>query len=673
MKATVKQIADFYERYPEYKNRIEVQTRFGYKSIEEAAVTAPNETVFEMKTVKGLILKCSRRHKVFSNGEFVFVNKLNPGDTVLTKDGDDEVLYVREKSIKKDLYDLQVAEVKEYYTNGIVSHNSTIQDALNFAIFGDTIRPIPKANIINNITNKGAEVTLEFDISEDNQLKSYKILRKLKPSKCYIYEGGNDITESTIKNTDKRISTLLKATPDLFKNCVLMSLNSTLPFMAQNKQEKKKFIEGLLNLGVFSQMLQVARTDKTEADKSFQLISKDHDNEKKLKTLVKERLQDTESFAEKEKKRITDEISFQTTKKTDVVSKIKVVNKENVKKSKDKITELNTFLENITKEVESLSVENTEYMTEGKLEKANLEKIGTDESKCPVCLHEITEDDKDHIDNEKKKLESKLEDLRNKIRSNKEKISELKDKEKGYYDDREKYKKYIEKQKSIENNNKFYETQKKDIDSRLKDLEKQLLSVTGDTKKIETLKSDLGKHDSKITQLDQKLTDTNKEIKVLEYVKHILSEEGVKSFIVKKILAILNNRMLHYLQKMDANCVCKFNEFFEEEIVNDKGKECSYHNFSGAERKNIDLACLFTFMDIRKSQGDVSYNLIMFDELLDSSLDEKGVELVLDLLTERVDDYNECIYVISHRKESVKSCTGEVVTLEKSNGITRRK
>lgn len=549
---------------------------------------------------------------------------------------------------------------------------SVMIDAIHFAIFGDTIRPIPKANIINNITNKSAEVTLEFDINEDNQFKSYKILRKLKPSKCYIYEDGNDITESTIKNTDKRISTLLKATPDLFKNCVLMSLNSTLPFMAQSKQEKKKFIEGLLNLGVFSQMLQVARTDKIEADKSFQLTSKDYDNEKKLKNLVKERLQDSETFVEKEKKRITDEIAFQFTKRADVVSKIKVVNKENVSKSKDKILEINDSLDDVSKCLESLSIENTEYMTEGKLEKSNLEKIGTNESKCPVCLHEITENDKNHIDDEKKKLENKLENLRNKIRENKEKILELKTKEKEYYDEREKYKKYIEKQKSIENNNKFYETQRGDIDTRLKDLEKELSSISGDTKKVETLKSDLSKHDLNINQLDQKLTNTNKEIKVLEYVKHILSEEGVKSFIVKKILAILNNRMLHYLQKMDGNCVCKFNEFFEEEIVNDKGKECSYHNFSGAERKNIDLACLFTFMDIRKSQGDVSYNLIMFDELLDSSLDEKGVELVLDLLTERVDEYKECIYVISHRKESVKSCTGEVITLQKSNGITKR-
>jgi len=128
---------------------------------------------------------------------------------------------------------------------------------------------------------------------------------------------------------------------------------------------------------------------------------------------------------------------------------------------------------------------------------------------------------------------------------------------------------------------------------------------------------------------------------------------------------------------MDANCLCIFNEYFEEEIVDEKGKACSYYNFSGAERKNIDLACLFAFMDIRRLQGSVAYNFSVYDELLDSSLDERGVDLVLNILRERVEQYNECVMIISHRKESVKIGShyknpGEVIFLQKENGITRR-
>ena len=97
-----------------------------------------------------------------------------------------------------------------------------------------------------------------------------------------------------------------------------------------------------------------------------------------------------------------------------------------------------------------------------------------------------------------------------------------------------------------------------------------------------------------------------------------------------------------------------------------------YNNFSGAERKAIDLACLFSFMDMRKHQGNVHYNISIYDELLDSSLDEKGVDLVLDILKERSEKYNECVFIISHRKESIKSATGNIIFLEKRNGITRK-
>jgi len=88
--------------------------------------------------------------------------------------------------------------------------------------------------------------------------------------------------------------------------------------------------------------------------------------------------------------------------------------------------------------------------------------------------------------------------------------------------------------------------------------------------------------------------------------------------------------------------------------------------------KTIDLACLFAFMDLRRMQGDVSINISMYDELFDSSFDEKGLDHVTDILKERVITNNEAVYVISHRKESLKSVTGEVITLEKQNGITKR-
>ena len=169
------------------------------------------------------------------------------------------------------------------------------------------------------------------------------------------------------------------------------------------------------------------------------------------------------------------------------------------------------------------------------------------------------------------------------------------------------------------------------------------------------------------------IIDLQERMDIIENAKFITSEEGVKSFIVKKILQVLNLRLSQYLRRLESNSIVTFNEFFDETITNERGKECSYFNFSGAERKAIDLAMLFTFQDVRRAQADVWLNLSMFDELLDSSLDEKGIELVLDILRERVDNYSESIYIISHRKESKKYCTnGEIIYLEKKNGITTR-
>ena len=136
---------------------------------------------------------------------------------------------------------------------------------------------------------------------------------------------------------------------------------------------------------------------------------------------------------------------------------------------------------------------------------------------------------------------------------------------------------------------------------------------------------------------------------------------------------MLNGRLNYYLKRADANCTCQFNEYFDETIVNNRGRECSYFNFSGGERKRIDLAMLFTFMDIRRMQSNIFVNIALYDELLDTSLDSKGIECILDILKDRVTSNNEAIYIISHKNEAAKHATGEIIYLEKENDITKRK
>ena len=220
-------------------------------------------------------------------------------------------------------------------------------------------------------------------------------------------------------------------------------------------------------------------------------------------------------------------------------------------------------------------------------------------------------------------------------------------------------------------------------EQQIENLAKSNVQLEGEKKSSSILHNTF---DDEIKKLEGELSAAKKEVETIkeqinltDIVKFVLSEEGVRAFIVKKILQMFNGRLAYYLKRMDANCICLFNEYFEEELFDEKGRECSYFNFSGAERKNLDLACLFTFMDIRRLQGDVSYNISIYDELLDSSLDEKGVEMVIDILRERVDKFNESVMIISHRRESVKAVgaavgkfNNDVIFLEKENGITRR-
>ena len=196
-----------------------------------------------------------------------------------------------------------------------------------------------------------------------------------------------------------------------------------------------------------------------------------------------------------------------------------------------------------------------------------------------------------------------------------------------------------------------------------------LNAVQDNTTEFDQLIEDTQK---RLDELQEQTEQLQKELSKLDIVKFVISEEGVKSYIVNKLLELLNNLMVTYLKRLDANSICIFNEYFEEEITNESNKVCSYFNFSGAERKAIDLACLFTFADIRRMQGGVSYNLAIYDELFDSSFDERGIELIIEILKERVYKYDECNLIISHRKESLKSADGEIICLEKENGITKR-
>jgi len=561
---------------------------------------------------------------------------------------------------------------KQDRRNGV--GKSTIADAIHFAIFGETIRELSKDFIVNAINKKNTVVQLNFSINENNEIKQYKIVRKLKPTKCYLFVDDIDLTESTIPNTNKKIKSIVSGSPEVFQNCVIMSLNTTLPFMAQRRVEKRKFIEGILNLEIFSEMLNRARSEYNDVQKKYEHAHKDYDHSNNILTLLKEQKENIVASVIDQKEKILNRISVIEKEIEENKNKIEPIDKELVERTKEKILQINEKLEDISIKISDVKTNITRHDTEISFYQKQIDNIGTEKNVCPTCLHEITSNDREHIHLEKERINKDILNRKEDIESLKKQVNGLKDLKKDNLSVKDKINVYISNVKNTVNNNKLAKSYIKNLNSdlesnnnNLKALEEKETSV-----EVQDLESKIKNKLIEVEELEKNTNDIHNDLEILNVVKYILSEEGVKSFIVKKILDVLNNRLAYYLQKMDANCLCSFNELFEEKIINEKGEDCSYFNFSGAERKNIDLAILFTFMDMRRLQGEVAYNIVIFDELLDSSLDEKGVELVLSLLNERVENHKENIYIISHRKESAKAATGEVITLQKQNGITTR-
>lgn len=556
---------------------------------------------------------------------------------------------------------------KEDRRNGV--GKSTIADAIYFAVFGNTIRELKKEHMINNVTQDRCEVVLEFDCNSDGQQDSYRIVRTLGPTKCYLYKNGDDKTRDSINNTNELISEIINSSPEVFQNCVIMTINNTTPFMAKKKLEKRKFIEGIFNLQVFSGMLNNARSEANEVVKDFNVecaryeevsnsldsyvVQQNESNEVRdqAKTRYKDRKQRNIDTIKEHKNRL---------------KRINLIDVEKSKKHLGSLTDAKDKIKQFIVEQQSLVVQ---LSTKIDFINEKMSAISTKDPICPTCLRPIDEHDVDHIEQEKAKLNEQLCQLdTSKDEHNKTKFK-LEHKLKNVTNTIKK----LDAQLYKDGLNRQEITNIKQSLTQLKQLNEQIDDDINQLKNDDTsLKKTIDQTTVKLEKVQSTIDELKKQISLFDVIKFIVSEEGVKSYIVKKILQLFNSKLAYYLKKMDANCICVFNEYFEEQIIDEKGKICSYFNFSGAERKNIDLACLFAFMDIRRLQGDVAFNFSIYDELFDSSLDEKGVDLVTEILKERIEKYNECIMVISHRKESVKSATGEIIFLEKKNGITTR-
>lgn len=551
--------------------------------------------------------------------------------------------------------------------NGI--GKSTITDALSFVLFGSTLRDLKKEFIINNITNKTAEVSLKFTVTLGSNIKKYELYRSIEPSKFYLYEDGIDITRDSMVNTTDYLQTTLNITPEVFQNCIVMAVNNTTPFMAKKKVEKRKFIESIFNLEVFSRMNNILKDEYNEAKRSFEISTGKYDELNSLINKIKEQKENQVKAEKEQRDKLAKRKQDYENQIIDQEKKLENFKEINLDEVLKRVEELKTKDIAITDEIKLTHKRIASLETKNEYSFSAYSKIGTESEVCPVCLRGIDAENKKHTHTKKKEIKKEIDDISTSIKSEEKTLGELETK-------KSKVNEGIKTLENIVNKKKLQDQQKNYINNNIKGLKQQIKEVETD---ISNIKTNTGTFDGVFVETEAKISTLTSEINqqrdllnTLDTVKFVISEEGVKSFIVKKILKLFNSKLGYYLRRLNSTAIITFNEYFEETIINQKGKFTCYDNYSGAERKVIDLAIMFTFLDMLRLQGNVFYSLQMYDELLDTSLDEAGVEMVLGILNEFVSSGELGIYIISHRKECAKISSNDLVFLEKSGGITKR-
>jgi DNA repair exonuclease SbcCD ATPase subunit len=547
--------------------------------------------------------------------------------------------------------------------NGI--GKSAIIEAFFIAAYGKTIRDIKKEFVINNITKGKGNVELDLDVIDDNVSKSYTIKRQIKPSKVELWCGDVDITNDSIANTDKAICDLIGSNPVLCRSCDILSLSDNIPFMAKKPEEKRKFVNDIFSLEVFGLMLKdlklMINSNKTEMSIS---TTKTEEIQNTINTLTRQKEDFDQKVKEKEESLKNKKLEYQ--KKIDdltkSISEIEVSDTEELKK------ELSKYEEAWNKIDGKIGILNSHISSNDTLKKIKEKDINSVSSvdsdvKCDKCLQEIPHTHVDHLQKLKLEYEAELEDIINKIVEFQISKKDLMDKKS----------KIQNKVGEITNEINESKLNQKTIDSHKKSIEQyeEMIASLKEDKlvlpeiDIESVENRKNLESEKYLKLKQYSED-------LEVCKFILGDDGVKSFMVKRLLTMLNATVQQYINDLGMNIRCLFDEYFDEKIINGENKETSYWNLSGGERRTVDLACAWAFKDIRRKISGVRSNIEFLDEILDSAVDSRGVDLLIETIKKRIDRDKLSVYAISHRNETLKHITNEIINLEKENGITRR-
>ena len=538
-------------------------------------------------------------------------------------------------------------------TNLIIGSNgagkSTILDALTFSLFGKPFRKINKPMLVNSINEKDCLTEIEFSIGK----KEYKVVRGVKPNVFEIY--CNDQLwnqESSLVEQQKNFeNNVLKMNYKSFTQIVVLGSSTFVPFMRLPLAQRREIIEDILDIQVFSTMNVLLRDKVREnnediktLDYEIHLVSEKIDLQKKYMLELEKKTK--EEITRKENK-IAELLGDENTQHQEIARLSSEVEKhskemEAVSTSTSKLKKLNTFLIKVQGKLKTCKKEHEFF------EKNHV---------CPTCTQDLSEEFRDE-----------------KLESGKTKVDEMLV---GYNDilsaigeEEVKFNKFTELSSQVMSINNSISQSNFQITSfrkTISDIESEIKELEGSNpdKKAEFVKLEGLVKNKK--QLGGTLAENRKDRDTLLVASQLLKDNGIKTRIIKTYLPAMNQLINQYLQSMDFYVNFTLNENFEEIIKSRYRDVFSYDSFSEGEKSRIDIALLLTWRSIAKLKNSVDTNLLILDEIFDSSLDQQG-GMDLSWILRNFDD-NSNIYVISHR-ENLDGKFERTITAEKEKNFS---
>jgi DNA repair exonuclease SbcCD ATPase subunit len=527
---------------------------------------------------------------------------------------------------------------------------STVLDALTFTLFGKPFRKINKPQLTNAVNDKNCVAEVEFSIGSTE----WKIIRGIKPNIFEIYRNDKllDQSSSSIDQQKWIEQTVLKMNYKTFTQIVILGSSAFVPFMQLTAANRREVIEDLLDIKIFSTMNAIIK-DKLRQSK----------DEVRTLDLTKESLND----------KVKMQKNFIHTLEENGRSKIK----ESENKVSSLLIEVDDFIkENSTIQTVVESKQNELSVYSGASQK--LKKLGNLKGKISQKVLSITEEYRFFNENtvcptctqsiEKDFRLNKIEDAQNKINELQSGFNELEtainDEENREHLFNNLSREIIKLTHDISKNN----TQISGLQRQSRDLESEIQTITNQlqNKNIEHEKLDLFKQKLESTQKD--LESKKDIIRYYDFSYGLLKDGGVKTQIIKKYLPLINKQVNRYLQMMDFYINFNLDEEFNETVQSPIHEDFTYASFSEGEKMRIDLALLFTWREVAKHKNSVNTNLLIMDEVFDSSLDGFGTDEFLKIIRFVIKDAN--IFVISH-KDGLQDKFDNVIRFEKVKGFSR--